>query len=104
MYLDKDKKNCQGVAAHTFNPSRRQRQVDLCEFEVILIYRESTAKTVTQRNLFLKKKKRRRSITYTRNSVLIEVRLVRISEHRCNPSLFVMNRCCKEGHSKKSAD
>jgi hypothetical protein len=27
------------VVAHTFNPSRKQRQVDLCEFYVNLIYR-----------------------------------------------------------------
>jgi hypothetical protein len=40
------------VVVDTSNPSRQDKQADLCEFEVILIYRANsrTSKTVTQRN------------------------------------------------------
>ena len=30
------------VVAHIFNPSRRQTQVDLCEFAASLVYRENS--------------------------------------------------------------
>jgi hypothetical protein len=40
----------------------RQRQVNLCEFEDILAYKASfkTARAVTQRNLVLKKQRKKR--------------------------------------------
>ena len=50
---------CQVMVAHAFG---RQRPVDLCEFEVSLVYRESsrTAKTVTQRNPASKNQKEKK--------------------------------------------
>ena len=32
----------QAVVAHTFNPSTREAQADLCEFEANLVYRASS--------------------------------------------------------------
>lgn len=47
------------VVAHTFNPAlRRQRQADLCELKVSLVYRANsrTTRAITQRNTVLKTK------------------------------------------------
>ena len=48
--------------AHPFNPSTRQRQVDLCEFKASLVFRvsSSTART-THRNPVSKIQKEKRS-------------------------------------------
>ena len=46
------------VAVHTFNPSTQEaeKQVDLCEFEASLVYRESSRTArATQRNPVSKK-------------------------------------------------